>query len=655
LKSLNELLVTMPKRAERKPDDYLVKSFVHVGSVFSLFSCFENQVIYGRRGTGKTHLLKYFKNDVQNQGIITLEIDMRTMGSTGGMYSDSHICLSERASRLLSDLLCDIREQILQSCYDYDECNLSELAPLLDDFVEEATNFTVDGQFESETTKSNSSSSQSSQNSKVTISKQPNFSLDHRSYRNQIDSDSLITKETGKKSLRMHFGSLSRILKRIVNHLPQKSLLILIDEWSEVPLELQPYLADMLRRTVFSIPSITVKIAAITHRSNFRIYTVNNEHIGLEITSDASTSINLDQFMVFDNDSEKSVSFFKNLIFKHVKAADRGNVAPEQIELFISQIFTNIPALEEFARASEGVPRDAIHIIAQATLIQNGQKLGVKSIRNAARQWYTTSKSKDFNSRKEAVQLLEWIVTRVIGHQKTRAFLVQGDIRDNLIDFLFDSRVIHLIKQGVSVNSMQGQKFNLYSLDYGCYAHLINTKNEPKGLLRDDSKYILVPKIDNMYNRSSILDIENYYKVGLLPFVEHTNEIELTKHFLSEEIEVLDFDDEIFKCFPKYLEARKVKNTLYIPLIFAGLIVLRRLGKKWSCGSEITGSINTYIISDKKNYKSSTNISRALRNEPLMSEGWLIIKHETDSPMFCLAENWDNYWLEYFSCQPPKL
>ncbi|MCV5333496.1 hypothetical protein OFD71_35025, partial [Escherichia coli] len=89
---------------------------------------------------------------------------------------------------------------------------------------------------------------------------------------------------------------------------------------------------------------------------------------------------------------------------------------------------------------------------------------------------------------------LEWIVSVVIADKKTRAFLVQSDMNDSLIDFLFDARVIHLIKQGVSVNSIQSQKFNLYSLDYGCYAHLINTKDEPKGLLCDDSSYITVPR-----------------------------------------------------------------------------------------------------------------------------------------------------------------
>ncbi|MCJ8303421.1 hypothetical protein, partial [Shewanella sp.] len=169
MKSLSEILVTMPKRAERKPDDYLVKSFVHVGSVFALFSCLENQIIYGRRGTGKTHLLKYLKNDVQSQGGITLELDMRTMGSTGGMYSDSQLSLSERASRLLSDTLCEIREQILDTCYEHDQCDLSELAPLLDCFVEEATNMSVDGQFEREVNKRNSFASETSHNLTASI------------------------------------------------------------------------------------------------------------------------------------------------------------------------------------------------------------------------------------------------------------------------------------------------------------------------------------------------------------------------------------------------------------------------------------------------------------------------------------------------------
>ncbi|PCD85367.1 ORC-CDC6 family AAA ATPase [Vibrio mediterranei] len=655
MKSLSEILVTMPRRAERKPDDYLVKSFVHVGSVFSLFSCAEHQIIYGRRGTGKTHLLKYLKNDIQTQGILTVSLDMRTMGSTGGMYSDANLSLSERASRLLSDTLCEVREQILEESYDNDGCDLSTLVPLLDNFAEEATNMSVQGQFEVETSSSNSTSQESTTGLNGTLSTTPKLGASFSDRTLENCADSSITRESGKRTLRIHFGALSRILARIVRQLPKKSLYIFIDEWSEIPLDLQPYLADMLRRIVFSIPSVTVKIAAITHRSNFRTCTDNGESIGLEVSSDASTSINLDQFMVFDSDSERSVQFFKNLIYKHVQASDNHGVVPDDVESFISKIFTNKPALEEFTRASEGVPRDAINIISQASLYADGRKIGVKGIRDAARHWYTTSKSKDINSRKEAVKLLEWIVSAVIADKKTRAFLVQSDTDDSLIDFLFDARVIHLIKQGVSVRTIQSLKFNLYSLDYGCYSHLINTKDEPKGLLCDDSSYIAVPRIDNMYNRSSILDLERYYQAGLLPFFENTSEISLPKQFYSRPIRELDFDDELLEELPKYLEAKKIKGTIYISLIFAGLVVRTKQGYSSSSGSEITQAINTYIISDPKNEKAPNNISRALRGELLAGEDWLDIVQQDGNPLFSLSAGWKDYWTAYFKCQPPKI
>ncbi|CAH7257612.1 conserved hypothetical protein [Vibrio chagasii] len=655
MKSLSEILVTMPRRAERKPDDYLVKSFVHVGSVFSLFSCAENQIIYGRRGTGKTHLLRYLKNEIQNQGVVTVSLDMRTMGSTGGIYSDTNLTLSERASRLLSDTLCEVREQILDESYNNDECDLSILVPLLDSFVEEATNMTVEGQFEVEVNSSSSVSQDSVNHLNGELSTAPKLGTSISDRKQKNCSDSSTIRESGKRSVRIHFGALSRILTRIVRQLPEQSFYLLIDEWSEIPLDLQPYVADMLRRIVFSIPSITVKIAAIEHRSNFRTCNDSGEFIGLEVASDASTSINLDQFMVFDSDSEKSVQFFKDLIYKHVQASDKFGVVPDNVESFISQVFTNKPALEEFTRASEGVPRDAIHIISQASLYADGRKIGVTGIRNAARHWYTTSKSKDINSRKEAVKLLEWIVSAVIADKKTRAFLVQSDTNDSLIDFLFDARVIHLIKQGVSVSSIQSQKFNLYSLDYGCYAHLINTKDEPQGLLCDDSSYITVPRIDNMYNRSSILDLDNYYQTGLLPFFENTSEINLPKQFYSNPIKELDFDDDILDELPKYLEARKIKGTLYLPIVFAGLVVRAKQGYSSSSGSEITKAINTYIITDSKNVKAPNNISRALRQEPMLSEGWLDISHQRGTPLFSLSSDWRSYWTEYFQCSPPKL
>lgn len=650
---LSEILATMPRRAEKKPDNYLVDSFVHIGSIFSLFSCLENQIIYGRRGTGKTHLLKYLKNDVNKSGVACLEIDMRTMGSTGGMYADGNIGLTERASRLLSDTLCDIREQILDVCYDNDLCDLSQLIPLLDEFVEQATHIVIDGSIDKEQSHSKAISSASSSKFSAVMSPKSSFSASSESSQSMNDLGTVTTREAGQQTLRIHFGTLSRILKRIVKLMPEGSLHILIDEWSEVPLDLQPYLADMLRRIIFPVSTITVKIAAISHRSRFRIHDEHGASIGLEVSSDASASLNLDNFMVFDSDKEQSVEFFKSLIFKHAKAGDKKNIIPPHVEEFISMVFKNKNALEEFARASEGVPRDAINIISQAAQHQKDQKIGVKNIRNAARTWYSTSKSKDINSRTEAVGLLEWIVSSVIGIKKTRGFLVNTSVNDELIDYLYDSRVIHLIKQGVSVNAVQGTKFNLYSLDYGCYSHLINTKDEPKGLINDETGYISIPKIDNSYGKRSILDLDNYYKSGILPLFEHTQDIELPAQFYENADDVLDFDDGIFNKIPKYLEAQKIKGTLYIPLIFVGLVLRYKQGQELSNGTEITHTINNYLISQAKNKKVPNNISRALRSEPTCNEKWFIKRERNDGPFFELAPDWRKYWVDYFNVEPP--
>jgi hypothetical protein len=48
-----------------------------------------------------------------------------------------------------------------------------------------------------------------------------------------------------------------------------KRVWILLDEWSVIPADLQPYLADLLRRSVFPVAAISVKIAAIEKRSSF--------------------------------------------------------------------------------------------------------------------------------------------------------------------------------------------------------------------------------------------------------------------------------------------------------------------------------------------------------------------------------------------------
>lgn len=290
------------------------------------------------------------------------------------------------------------------------------------------------------------------------------------------------------------------------------------DEWSEIPLDLQPYLADLLRRAVLPTRGITVKIAAIEQRSRLLIPEATVGNIGLELGADVSAAINLDDFMVFDNDEAKAVAFFKALVLKHVQAAleAEGIVPPRNVIELISQGFTQGAAFDEVVRACEGVPRDAIHILSHAAQRANDETISVNDVRAAAQQWYQASKDAAVSAHDKAKSLLLWIVDKVIKERQTKAFLLEAGTRDVLIDFLYDEQVLHVLRKGMSAKDEPGKRFHVYGIDYGCYVDLINTAKAPRGLLdlgEDAPEYLAtVPKTDFRSIRRCVLNLPEFYQ-----------------------------------------------------------------------------------------------------------------------------------------------
>ena len=112
--------------------------------------------------------------------------------------------------------------------------------------------------------------------------------------------------ESGLMRYQVHFGSVGKAIGELAKALSPSRLLLVLDEWSAIPLELQPYLADLVRRAVFPIAGITVKIAAIEQRSSFKIGS-HGDYTGIEIGADASADVDLDDYMVFDNKTERAL------------------------------------------------------------------------------------------------------------------------------------------------------------------------------------------------------------------------------------------------------------------------------------------------------------------------------------------------------------
>ena len=285
----------------------------------------------------------------------------------------------------------------------------------------------------------------------------------------------------------------------------------MLDEWSTIPLDLQPFLADLLRRCFFSINNITVKIAAIEQRTQLQTPLEAGHYIGIELGSDAQANLNLDDFMVFDNDEARAKEFFKELLFKNFRASeDLGeDEGPKGGHELIALAFTQITAFEEFVRSVEGVPRDAINIIEAAAQRAYEDRISVIHIRQAAHDWYVRDKTRPIQDDQEAFGLLTWIIDEVIGHRRARAFLLRTDRKNQIVEKLFDARLIHLLKRSVATKDEPGVRYAVFKLDYGRYVDLINTQKQPLGLLdadRDEGPgYVDVPPDDYRSIRRAIL------------------------------------------------------------------------------------------------------------------------------------------------------
>jgi hypothetical protein len=317
----------------------------------------------------------------------------------------------------------------------------------------------------------------------------------------------------------VNFGALKRVFDRMSDLVAPSRIWLLLDEWSSVPLELQPYLADLLRRAVFPIRNVTVKIAAIEARSRFSIPSPAGDAIGLDIGSDAAADINLDDFLVFENDPERATDFYRSLLFQHVQHTQTYPELPEpprSEQGFVQQAFTQSPVFDELVRAAEGVPRDAINIIIQSAMKAGKSQIAMNHVRGAAMAWYQLDKEKAVRDHSYAMDLLHWIIQQVIGNRKARAFLLRSDVRDELIDSLFEARVLHILKRNVSSREEPGARYNVYKLDYGCYVELINTVNNPGGLLPIDTNqgggFVKVPPDDYRAIRGAILKLNPFYE-----------------------------------------------------------------------------------------------------------------------------------------------
>lgn len=414
------------------------------------------------------------------------------------------------------DVCTRIHESLLDTVTDPKaDFDYSKIVPVLNDLLDAIASIKIVGNVDT-TRFSKGTGAQSFKSGATASPRQLGLSYEEKTTSTVEESNE--EKRAGTEIEWIDFGALSRVFERHTTAVDGRRIWVLIDEWSAIPTDLQPHLADLLRRNVFISAGISVKIGAIEHRSRFIERSANTDYVGLEIGSDITPAIDLDDYLVFDRNSEKATEFFRGLIGKHIKAvADELKIdLPEDPAGIVASAFTQDNVFREFVMATEGVPRDALHILQRAATKADGSAISLPVLKEAVLGYYQTDKYNSINENEHLRVLLEWIRDRVIGERRTRAFLLPVAESDHLIDELFDRRALHILNRSMSAAHRPGERFMVYKLDYGCYVDLRATDKYPQGFLfandNDTDTLPDVPEDDARSYRRAVLELAEFYK-----------------------------------------------------------------------------------------------------------------------------------------------
>ena len=498
---LNQALLRIPRRAEASARHTVLNTYVESGSLAALLHSSDHQILYGRRGTGKTHALLHLSDLLTTIGDVAVYVDLRTIGSAGEIQADTTLPAAERGTRLLIDTLEEVHDGLLSMAMEREVgdrgsrgdrgFDSTELLHGLDALAEAATTVKVVGEVERETTVGGTAESVSSVEAAVSSSPAVRAST---SSRRSVSTRSRLVR-TGVERHHVMFGPLSRAVRRIVRALAPARLWLLLDEWSSVPRDLQPFLADLLRRAVLPVGGVTVKIAAIERRSRFASSVGAGDYVGIEVGSDAASSVDLDAFLAFENSETQAKEFFARLFHNHTSVWLRVKEPPPDAARFVEECFRR-NAFTELVRAAEGVPRDAINIAALAAQHAHDKQIGIADVRRAARDWYLRDKQTAIAGNQSARSALRALVDEVIGHRRARTFVVDQLARERagVLEDLHDVRLLHLLRRGIADPHHPGALYDGFAIDYGCYV----------SLMLDDAKFQIRGRADWINSPSGV-------------------------------------------------------------------------------------------------------------------------------------------------------
>lgn len=224
---IQKAVANIKQRSEKQRDlQKSIDSFVDFG-IIPQIATEKNQIIYGRRGTGKTHLFNYLGAEIsKNPRAKVIYIDCRTLGSSS-QFSDPSLSIDHRCLALFRDILAEVHDALLERIIDNPTTQSNEVLDLLSLLSESVTNPVSDRRAVSISSKVQTSSEDSAA---VAINLSPHAIGVSTGLESKVSSaNEQVVTESVTNSDTILFPAISNLLKKICE-MSQAILYVLLDE-----------------------------------------------------------------------------------------------------------------------------------------------------------------------------------------------------------------------------------------------------------------------------------------------------------------------------------------------------------------------------------------------------------------------------------------
>jgi hypothetical protein len=497
---LNILSMRIAKNAASMDPIKAKKTFAALGDIVSYLEIPEHQVIFGRRGSGKTHALRFLAEQVRESQDIPVYMDMRQIGSSGGMYGDPRVPLPERATQLLMDIVQQVHESLFSIATEPDDDTYSGIVPVLDRLAEAAGEVQVIGDMEIEST--DVSKSTAERGVEINLSLAPPKvawkDVDGNTESVERGSRSIVR---GRQRPHLVFGALAYAWRQLSQELGAMRVWLLLDEWTTLPIDVQPLLADLLRRAFLPLNNVVVKIGAVERTARFEERYADGDYTGIELGADITTTISIDEYLSAgaDQDSARTEMFLREMLYKHLLALveEYGytDLKYENPAALGNMLFADASTWREFTKAGEGIPRHALAVLSEAARHSGANPITKRRVRMAARYHFVTNRRARIAKNRATLEVLTGILGEVIGKRHSRTFALRHDTDslDPRIRELYEHGLLHIARSGVGHVSHPGELFDVFLIDYGCYVDSVagdhfSLLEDPTVDLREDAR-----------------------------------------------------------------------------------------------------------------------------------------------------------------------